>query len=312
MSFSYGVRAAILGFGFFFLLHAVLGLAASAFSPSRIFERIRPSTAARLLLALRLLPALCGMLVTSGLVVPAYFQWELEQASEPVSLLITLAAAAGIFVWIQSLARSARALQSSPRLHGPEPQHVLETGELFLAVAGILRPRIIVSRGFLQSVPAAQREIAMRHEMAHFRAADNLKRLLMLLAPSIAPGCAIGYDRLEQAWARFAERAADDLAVGGEPERGAVLAEVLLTVARSGCHLRLALSSALVESQIELRARVERLFRQPDTSSGARDRIFTILCASLLLSPLGVAFWLVARGASQPFFHLIERLLLHA
>ncbi|MEO8663255.1 MAG: M56 family metallopeptidase [Bryobacteraceae bacterium] len=295
MNYPYAARAVILAFGSFFFLYAAFGLAVAAVPKRWICERLSPRSAASLLVALRFLPVLCALSLIAGVVIPAFLQGELATGAETVGWFMTLAAAAGVSLWIQSLVRSARALYAVRRLQGPERQYVLETGDPFLAVTGIRRPHIVVSRGFLEAIPAEQQEVAMRHEMAHFRAADNLKRLLMLLAPPLA------FAALEQSWARYAERAADDRAVQGDPERAALLAEVLLRVARSRAKTSPVLASALVGSASEIHARVERLLapqRQADHS-------FSLL----LLAPLLLTACLAAQGATESLFTLLERLL---
>lgn len=308
MILSYTLRASILGFGCFFLLHALLGMAVSAAVNLRVLERIRPLSAKNLLMAFRLLPSICAAVFSCGVVIPAYFRWERQLGSETVGIFILLAAVAGVAIWLQSLSRSARALQMSLQMR----EQILETGEPFLAVAGIMRPRIIVTRGFLESIPSGQRAVALRHEMAHFRAADNLQRLLMLLAPPVLPGFDAGFTRLEQAWARYAERAADDVAVKGSPERATLLAEVLVRVARSRGPRPHLLVSTLVESQSDLSRRVQRLVSNSADEATAFDRRAVPCTAALIGAPLLVCSYLALGGTSKAAFDLIERLLLHA
>jgi Zn-dependent protease with chaperone function len=295
MNYPYAARAVLLACGSFFLLYAAFGLAVAAVPNRWLCDRMSPRSAASLLLALRFLPILCALSLTAGLVVPAYLQGELATGAETVGWFITLAASAGVSLWIQSLVRSTRALNTVRRLQGRERRRVLETGDPFLAVTGILRPRIVVSRGFLEAIPVAQQEVAMRHEMAHFRAADNLMRLLMLLTPPLA------FASLEQSWARYAERAADDRAVEGDPEGATLLAEVLLRVARSRAKNSPVLASALVGSASEIHARVERLL----TPQSQPDHNFALL----LLAPLLLTAWLAAQGVTESLFALLENLL---
>jgi hypothetical protein len=295
MNFAYLERAVILCLGCFFLVHAVLGLIASCAANHPVLERINPRNAARLVLALRLTPCLAALLISVGVVARGYFQWESEPGAEGVSLALTIAAAAGALIWMQSLARFILALCTQV----PREGELIDTSEPFLAVAGIFRPRMIASRGFQETIPEAQRDIAKRHEMAHFVAADNLKRLLMLVAPCF------GLGRLEQLWARYAERAADDRAVAGDPERAALLAEVLVTVARGRRQNVPLLTSSLVDSRVDLQTRVERLLRACDDQQQGVPALFTILIAS----PLVVAIALVAMGSSKSVFPVIERLL---
>lgn len=295
MTFSYAARAAILASGSFFLLQATLGAVVSFAPRLRYFNRIPAHAAARLLFLLRLLPTTVALAITAACVLPAYFQWEQQSGSEPVGPIILLAAIAGVASWAHSLTRAARALRYATSL----PQQITNTATPFLAVAGLVRPRIIVSKSFLETIPAAQQDVAMRHEMAHFQSADNWKRLAMLLAPAH-----LGASELEHAWARYAERAADDRAVNGDPTRATLLAEVLVTVARAQSpQQQPALVSALVDSPIELRTRVERLL---NGTTPAAPQSIQVLTAALLSAPIAAATVL---GAAKPLFEILEPLL---
>lgn len=305
MTLDYVSRAVVLGFGSFFTIHAVLGIVAVAIGRVIDFERMPPAAAVRRLLSLRLLPPLVACAVTSLAVVPAYLLWEQQPGPEKVAVSGLVLALAGFAICSEALIRAAFALYRSQRVQAK----IVESADLFLAVAGIRKPRIVVSRGFLDSVPAAHREIAMQHEFAHFAAADNLKRLLLILSPSLAPFSRnAGFCELEEAWARFAERAADDRAVGGNPERAAMLAEVLVMVARSECASAQLLASSLVGSAGEIHRRVERLLEdpaEPSQSAGRRHGV-TLSVVSLLLLAL-----IATQGQSPELFRFIERILLH-
>src|ERR1700691_2727347 len=61
-----------------------------------------------------------------------------------------------------------------------------DTAGLF-ALAGIVHPRLVISREVLQGLSAEELTAALRHERAHAASRDNLKRLLLLLAPDGFP-----------------------------------------------------------------------------------------------------------------------------
>lgn len=305
MTLDYLSRAVVLGFGSFFAIHFALGVAAVAIARTLDFERMLPAVAVRRLLSLRMVPPLVALSVTGIAVVPAYFLWERQSGPEEVALSGVILALAGFVICAEGLVRAALALYRSQRAQAK----ILESADLFLAVAGIRKPRIIVSRGFLDAVPAQHREIAMQHEFAHFAAADNLKRLLLLLSPSLAPFSRnAGFRELEDAWARFAERAADDRAVGGDPERAAMLAEVLVMVARSECASARLLASSLVGSAGEVHRRVERLLQDPAVPLEYSSRQYAVVLGGLSLLLLS---WIAMQAQSPDFFRLMERILLH-
>jgi Zn-dependent protease with chaperone function len=125
-----------------------------------------------------------------------------------------------------------------------------------LALVGIVRPRIVVSQAAQRVLSAGQMEMALRHERAHAHSRDNLKRLLILLAPGAFPGRAA----LEQAWSRFAEWAADDCAAGGSAQESLTLAAALVHVAKLGTIGKPApLMTAFLATSHDLEARVDRL-----------------------------------------------------
>src|SRR5665647_2521347 len=76
-----------------------------------------------------------------------------------------------------------------------------------LALVGVFVSRLAISRPVIGALSAAQMAAALRHEEAHLVSHDNLKRLLMLLAPGLLPGFH-GFDAIERGWARFTEWAA--------------------------------------------------------------------------------------------------------
>jgi beta-lactamase regulating signal transducer with metallopeptidase domain len=233
-----------------------------------------------------------------------FLTFERQLGSEQVSLWILLFASAGFVGWSESLIRGFGALWHSLRWNYAS---VLETPELFLAVAGFWRPRIIASRGFLETIPAPERSIALRHELAHFESRDNWKRLFLLLTPRPIPFFRFGFRQLESAWMRFAERAADDAAVAGDPSRAVLLAEILVRTARSRCGAASPfLASALIGSPGELGARVERLLNESAAES-QRCEWPSYLSTALVLIPCFVAVFLPAK----PLFEVAERFLLH-
>jgi len=142
-----------------------------------------------------------------------------------------------------------------------------------VALLGLVRPRLVISRPVLRALSAEQLAAALRHEYVHGKSRDNLKRLAVLLSPDLVP-FAGGFRALERAWARFAEWAADDRAVAGDPRLSLSLAAALVRVARisagapSSC-----LVSTLLANGGDLPARVDRLLlaasqcAQPESGS---------------------------------------------
>ena len=145
-----------------------------------------------------------------------------------------------------------------------------------MAVAGVLRPRLVASRSVMDTLSRDEKEVALRHELAHRESRDNLKKLLILLSPDVLPFTS-GLAILERGWSRFTEWAADDEAVSGDALRALSLASALVRVARLGVRPAPAhLLSSLVEEDRDLEMRVERLLREPAYAEGALQSLLAI------------------------------------
>lgn len=220
MTIPYALRLVCLCSACFFLIHTALALAAWGVSPAaiRFAERTRPRLACGFLLSLRLLPAGVTALVVLGLCVPSYLSLEPAATREEVGSLFLSAALLGAIVWGTSLGRALRGVASSMRftvrsrrLGEPaelsadsSPVSIIAGDTPLLAMTGVFRPRIVVSRGVLAALSAEQLDAALRHERAHWASRDNLKRLLLLLAPDALPFWR-SFAALDAAWSRLSE-----------------------------------------------------------------------------------------------------------
>jgi hypothetical protein len=171
---------------------------------------------------------------------------------------------------------------------------VVEGSSPFLVLAGVLHPRLIISRPVVNALPSGQLAAALRHEQAHRASRDNLKRLLLLLAPDVFPGWR-GFSGLERLWNRFTEWAADDEAVDGDSQRSLSLASALVRVARMGaCPQTAPLVTSLLADNADLAERVERLLRAVPVEAISEPRsngpmlaglASTVLILTVMLQP---------------------------
>ena len=261
----------------FFVIHTAVGLVVAAAAPSavRAAQRMRARRAAGFLLALRLLPAALALLLVAGLCVPSYLLLEEEANAEEVGSLCLAAAILAVCLWSASLARGVRGAALSARyardlermgsgstLPGArQTVWVVNSSAPLLALTGVFRPRLVISRLVVEALSNGQLRAALRHEEAHDDSRDNLKRLLMLLSPGLLPGW-YGFHGLERGWSRFAEWAADDSAVAGDPCVSLSLAAALVRMARmGGVPTPAPLSSSFLADGRDLSARVDRLLR---------------------------------------------------
>ncbi|HUE23798.1 MAG TPA: M48 family metalloprotease [Bryobacteraceae bacterium] len=282
------------------LVHLALGMIVSLIARPAVHmgERIRPHLAARGLLALRLLPAVGAALSVAVVGVPSYLSNEPEAPTERVGYGCMIVALLGLGMWAVSIARGLRAAasfrsfsqhcgQAGRLAHlpgAPAPSYIVDSTAPLLALAGIVRPRLAISRGVLRVLTAEELAAALRHERAHRSAHDNLKRLCILSMPGILP-LAAGTRTLERGWRKFAEWAADDRAVAGSERRSCALAAALVRVARIAADSpRFSLASSLLGDTDQLEARVDRLLRAAPPGPRIAGRSTLALGAALLMS----------------------------
>src|SRR5580658_5639552 len=97
MNPSYLLRLLCLSLACFFLVNLVLG-AVAAWGASRcvrLADRMKPRTAARFLLTLRLFPGLGAVLAVAGVCVPSYLWLEPRGATEDIGVACLAAALLG-------------------------------------------------------------------------------------------------------------------------------------------------------------------------------------------------------------------------
>jgi Zn-dependent protease with chaperone function len=325
MILPYLLRLLFLCLASFFVLNVAAGLLVCILSKSAIHLAASrtPIGAARLLLGLRLLPFVLALLFVLELCVPSYLWLEPTATSERVGLMCGVLGLLGAATWLNSLARTAQSLFAclchrrlcrfagqQARLPGESlPVVLVENEAPLLAMSGLFRPRLLISRSVLQSLSAEELDAALAHEHAHRSSRDNLKRLLIQLAPDIFPFLH-PLRTLERTWSQFAEWAADDQATAGDSGRAVSLAAALVQVARMGRGPRLPfLSTSLLASDRDLSARVDRLLETPPVIPApiapARPALRT---AGVLL--IGCMAALLATPATLAVVHELLELLL--
>jgi len=326
MTLSYLLRLLCLCFASFFLLNAAAVFAVRALAgPVLRFSGAKPAAlAARLLLALRLLPFALAALFVILLCVPSYVRLEPSVASEHVGTACILFGILGLLSWCIAIFRAARAFCLS-HLHQrrfaaaaretrlPDSSStivlVVENDRPLLALSGLWRPYFLLSRGLLRALSPDELHAALSHEHAHRSSRDNLKRLLLLLAPDVLPFCN-PLLFLEHHWAKFTEWAADDQAAAGNSQRALALASALLCAARLGAHPPLPfLATSLLASGDDLRARVNRLLQQAPARSPSHLSTRPRLLLLGFLSA-GCVAALLAAPAALHFIHELQELLL--
>ncbi len=325
MSLPYTMRLLCLCCASFFMIHLALALATrlGAGAAVRIAGRMKAASAARFLFALRMLPAGLTLFAVLAFCIPSYLWLEPEATGEKVGLVCAVTAIFGMAIWAFSIVRVVGAVRgTSQYLHRCErhgrkvnmpgetsPALVLADKAPVLAVAGVLRPQLVISRRVMRGLSPEQREAALRHERAHRTSGDNLKRFLMLLVPDVLPSVR-AFTSLEHSWSKFTEWAADDQATAGDSERALSLASALVRVARMGAKPQLTyLSSSLMDDDHELSERVDRLLRpQPAPERSAKVMVPMLAGAGAVMAA-SLAVVLLWPGSLTMVHQVLEQLV---
>ncbi len=278
----------------------------------------------RSLLSLALFARLGPWLAVLGAWLPAYMRDEDNLSPEHVGF-VPLAAAFCVFaLWLAGFTRLLHTSllaqrfcrQCLPAGVSPEglPLLLYPGTQPLLAVAGVFRPRVIISESLLAPgrISPAALEVALLHESAHARHHDNLKRAILSLLPHV-PFATSGRPSLDQHWQLAAEMAADEAGVMGLPERSILLADLLVKMARGNMPTALRGTFALLSRTDDLRVRIERLL--PAKSSPSHASVSTPTRLASLQTPAVLAIACVALASlcylGMQAGHRLSELLLH-
>jgi len=242
-------------------------------------------------LAAPLLPSAGAALFVAAVFIPAYVLFEPRDTGEGFDATITACAAIAVALTIVGGSRGLAGwlrvrrhtrewmAHAAPALVGGREVLVADTATPFLALVGVVRPRLLVTRGLVDALTPEELEASMAHEVGHSRAWDNLKRLAMCASPDLLPPSAAR--RLERRWAAAAEHAADGHARGAGMR--CALASALVKVARLTPVAPPTLDpiSTLIGGG-EIAVRVRRLLddRRPPRASRARVWMYAGVAAS--------------------------------
>ena len=283
----------------FLLLYVALSV--SVMRGWRIVKRASSGVSAQalsnLLLALRILPFAVALLVTLIFVIPSFLLLEPRVVAEPIGeipltlglacLLLLVAGALNALVAQRKTSRAVSGwLQNAttePHCY-PVPLFRIRPPAPALAVAGGLSPRVFISDAAASLLDPPELETALKHEIAHVRRRDNLKKLLFRIF------ALPGMSALETAWSEAAEMSADDAAVSNTRE-ALDLASALIKLSRfAPTHPDAVLTTGLAQSAGSvLNARIARLMAWNETRSSKPTRSFlTFGVLAFLGATLGV------------------------
>jgi hypothetical protein len=268
-----GLASAAIGF--------VVANAAISLLTAVLWRFVRSSShRARSLFLIRMLPTLGAAIAVVGLVLPAYVSFEPAATAEragpalfvfvvPAGVLLAFAVRRTVTQWLETR-RLERIWMAAGELSAdvaiPVRSYRVRSELPLAALVGVVRPRLFVSRGFMGALSDGERQAVLDHETGHLRALDNLKRVVMGLAPDWLALSRVGAE-IERAWAASAEDEADDYAVRGDSARSLDLASALLKAIRfpaTGC----AAASHFCD-QATIARRVQRLLDDARSRPGA-------------------------------------------
>lgn len=305
---AFAVAAAIAS-GATALLHAAL---------ARRIERLSAHRRASAYLWLRLAPTVFGMLFAALFFLPAFVLFEPRDSGEQITAAVigaTLLAAvpllrgtrAAVSAWQSTRTRVAGWLDEAQPLRMRDaaswalPAYVVRAPFPVVAVVGVLRPFLVVSRAVLDACSGEEMAAILAHEASHVSRRDNLKRLLMLATPDLLAGTAAGRD-LELKWQQASEEVADD---GAGSRRSLDLAAALVKVARlsQGHPAPPAMMAAFCRGG-DIAKRVTRLTakRPPRRSNGYHGRWLTGLALATTVA-------LALTAGALPKVHAITELV---
>ena len=186
-----------------------------------------PRTAANVLFAVQISPILFACVIAFAFALPAFLKLEPRATVEGMSMKLASLALAGALVVVTLAARAARSLWATAQVERQwlrrsqavpiegfhSPMYRVDGTFPFLAVIGLLRPKVFVGRAIADLLSPAELRAALAHEMAHVKSFDNLKQ--MALKSTRLPGFLDNLLADPSSWVHASEAAADEDAVAG-------------------------------------------------------------------------------------------------
>jgi Zn-dependent protease with chaperone function len=207
--------------------------------------RLQPSRPPIFWFGMRVLPAGAAVAFVAIVFLPSYWKYEPRDLVEGFDVTLTAlalvaatilvaAAVRGGSAWRRASIRARHWMRNARPVTfacASVPAFEIDADEPVMALVGVVRPRLLVTRGLVTALTRAELDASIAHELGHQRAWDNLKRLAMRAAPDVLTWLPAAR-ALEARWVSASEHAADRRA----GERGAAarcaLASALVKVAR--------------------------------------------------------------------------------
>jgi len=203
------------------------------------------------------------MLIAIFLTLPSFWLMESKSLDEDVTTFLLAACALLLLILgaarvLRAKSRTSQAItswrtNSSSRDEASAAAMSAARGAPALVLVGVCRPRVMVSDMAAAVLSEQELQVAVRHELAHQRSWDNLKKLLINATPFPGMG------GVEAAWREAAELAADNSAVANRQD-ALDLASALIKLSRSSQQwVDPELASGLICGSSAISLRVQRL-----------------------------------------------------
>lgn len=305
----FAARGAIVCLAFFVLMYSALScLIAFALWIAQRRRRSESPKSAGLLFGLRIFPFAMSLLVSIFFTFPSF--WLMERRSLDEDATTFFLAGCALLLLLAGMTRVLRAKDRTNRavsqwlgnssLAGDANVAAISAakGAPALMLVGVCRPKIMVSDMATALLDENELQVAIRHELAHKRSWDNLKKLLINATPFP------GMNRVETAWREAAELAADDAAVANRQD-ALDLASALIKISRSAKQwVEPELASGLVCGSSAITVRVQRLLEW--RAAGNRIRRTSPWALLLAFVVIGIAS---NYGAALVLTHRVTELL---
>jgi beta-lactamase regulating signal transducer with metallopeptidase domain len=296
---------------FFVLVYSFLSLLVVLTWRALRLCRFHKHIGAHSLFTLRVIPFAISAAVSLFLTLPSFLLFERHSLDEDLGTFVLSACAAlilgvGIYRVLGAEVRTRQVvsacLESAISLehNAATPAIILSQSTTPLMLVGVRAPRILVSMSACKILNDGELRAAMRHETAHSRSRDNLKKAILNCLPF--PGMA----GLEEAWREASELAADDGAVSSRDE-ALDLAAALIKLARHfPCQAVPDLATGLMSAVGSVASRVERLMAWKESSAASPYRWHYVIGVAFI-----AVFGLAAKlGPALVLVHsLTERLV---
>jgi len=279
--------------------------------------------------ALRMLPAALAASFVTMFFVPSYWRYEPRVTAEGFDITLTAGAlfalmmlaaagARGVAAWWRANRRARLWMRTSRPIdlgtagQGPpewamKPAFVVDADQAVMALVGVFRPRLFVTRGLIDALTDEELAASVAHELRHRRAWDNLKRLAMRAVPDLLTTTGTART-IERRWASAAEHDADRMCGRATAATRCALASALVKVARLTPSEPIAGEpiSTLVGGG-EIASRVRILLDDRAAASEPRRRSLEWLGAAIVAAVLVATY-----GSLLRLVHELTEILVHA